>query len=349
MLRYTNKSHREWKVPFNLALGSNELPLGLGAIAALLFSIAGINLITKQVATISGVAFTLIFFVIFEVSERINARRRAGAHIELDQFQLHPEEELSPAVLGVRPGSTLCLVRDYNNLDHLAKALELTHTGKKNLVIMTVRIARGPDAGYQDLDAQRLFTSYEQQLFTRVVALAEKAGKHVDLLVVPSSDVFQAAVLTAAQLDSWEIYVGASGVMTPEEQARRMGRAWESLPDKPKHAVRHRVVASDGPIHDFYLGAHAPDLTSEDINLVHRLWLEVTEKAGAEGVHHRDIVAAALSHLAEELSGPAREALMARFGVVRADRRVTPETRGQQIQLRDPGISMPAHISGVHG
>jgi hypothetical protein len=30
-----------------------------GIIAALLFSVAGINLITKQVATISGVAFTL--------------------------------------------------------------------------------------------------------------------------------------------------------------------------------------------------------------------------------------------------------------------------------------------------
>lgn len=59
VLRFKDKSHREWKVPFNINLGGNELPIGLGAIAALLFSIAGINLITKQVATVSGVLFTL--------------------------------------------------------------------------------------------------------------------------------------------------------------------------------------------------------------------------------------------------------------------------------------------------
>ena len=113
----------------------------------------------------------------------------------------------------------------------------MTDTGKRNLVVMTVRIARGPDAGYQDLDAQRLFSSYEQQLFTRVVAVAEKAGKHVDLLVVPSTDVYQAAVMTAAQIDSWDLFAGISEVMAPEEQARRMGEAWESLPAE--------VIASD--------------------------------------------------------------------------------------------------------
>lgn len=344
VLRYTNKSPREWKVPFNLALGSNELPLGLGAIAALLFSIAGINLLTKQVATISGVAFTLIFFVVFEVSERINARRRAGAHVELDQFQLHPEEELSPQAVGLRPGSTLCLVRDHNNLGHLAKALELTHTGKKNLVVMTVRIARGPDAGYQDLDAKRLFSAYEQQLFTRVVALAEKAGKHVDLLVVPSSDVFQAAAITAAQLDSHEIYAGRSGVMTPEEQARRIGHAWDTLPETPKHTLRYRVVEPDGQVRDFYLGAHAPHLTEMDIDLIHRLWLDITERGGAEGVHHRDVVALALSRLAEELQGPARGVLLAKLTMAAADTQAALPTREQQDHLRGSGVSLPARI-----
>ena len=63
VLRFKNKSAREWKVPFNIRLDGNEIPLGLGIIAALLFSVAGINLITKQVATVSGIAFTLVFFV----------------------------------------------------------------------------------------------------------------------------------------------------------------------------------------------------------------------------------------------------------------------------------------------
>ncbi len=328
VLRYTDKRPREWKVPLNLPLGGIELPLGLGIITALLFSIAGINLLTKQVATVSGVAFTLVFFIMFEVSERINLRRLAGrGHVELDQFKIHPEEEISPQIVGIRPGNTLCLVRDYNNLSHVAKALEFTHTGKKNLVVITVRVARGPDMGYKNLDVNRLFSAYEQQLFTRVVALAEKAGKHVDLLVVPSSDVFQAAVVTAYQLDSWEIYAGRSGVMTSEEMARRMGRAWEALPQKPQHTVRYRVVQPDGQLQDFYLGAHTPSLTAEDIDLVHRLWLEVTEKAGAEGVHHRDIVAEALARLAEELSGPNREELLRKLATRRLESAGTNEQR----------------------
>src|SRR5437867_146315 len=83
VLRFKDRSPREWKVPFNINLGGNEIPLGLGIIAALLFSVAGINLITKQVATISGVAFTLVFFVLFLVSERINERKRGHArHVE---------------------------------------------------------------------------------------------------------------------------------------------------------------------------------------------------------------------------------------------------------------------------
>jgi Amino acid permease len=61
VLRFKDKSPRDWKVPFNLPFKGSEIPLGLGVIAALLFSVAGINLITKQVATVSGVAFTLVF------------------------------------------------------------------------------------------------------------------------------------------------------------------------------------------------------------------------------------------------------------------------------------------------
>jgi hypothetical protein len=188
---------------------------------------------------------------------------------------------------------------------------------------MTVRIARGPDAGYQDLDAQRLFSSYEQQLFTRVVAVAEKFGKHVDLLVVPSTDVYQAAVMTAAQIDSWDLFAGISEVMTPEEQAQRMGEAWESLPEKPAHPLRYRIVDSNGEVRDFLLGAHAPALTDEDINFLHRIWLDVSSQSGAKKVHHRDVVSVALEHLAQGLAGEERAHLLARFGM----REPTPVTR----------------------
>ncbi len=311
VLRFKDKSLREWKVPFNIKLDGNEIPLGLGIIAALLFSVAGINLITKQVATISGVAFTLIFFTLFLVSERINERKRGHAeHVEMDQFRLQMQDVVTNETVEVRPGCTLCLVRDYNTLDHVRKALELTHTGKRDLVAMTVQVMKGPDTGYENIREQNLFTNYEQLLFSRVIALAEKAGKHVDLLVVPSSNVFEAIAHTAAQLDASEIIAGRSSVMSPEEQAKRLGEAWEALPHKPRHQVCFRVVAPDGNTNNFYLGAHAPHLAEEDINVIHKLWLDVThEKAGADA-HHQEIVTIALARLEGALKGNERGSVL---------------------------------------
>src|SRR5712692_8308521 len=104
VLRFKDKSPREWKVPFNIKLDGHELPLGLGIIATLLFSIAGINLLTKEVATVSGVAFTLVFFTVFVVSERVNERKRgAEAHVEMDQFRVQPQEVISSQTVEVGP------------------------------------------------------------------------------------------------------------------------------------------------------------------------------------------------------------------------------------------------------
>lgn len=333
VLRFKDKSPREWKVPLNIKLDGNEIPLGLGIIAALLFSVAGINLITKQVATISGVAFTLVFFTLFMVSERINERKRGAApHVEVDQFRLQTQEVISNETVEVRPGCTLCLVRDYNTLGHLRKALELTHTGKRDLVVMTVQVMKGPDAGHENIAEQHLFTSYEQLLFSRVIALAEKSGKHVDLLVVPSSNVFDAAAHTAAQLDSAEIIAGRSSVMSPAEQARRMGESWEALPNKPKHDVCFRVV-EDGKTSDFYLGAHAPPLADDDINVIHKLWLDVTREKSGENAHHQEIVTVALRLLEEALKGKARRSVLENIRTLIHERK---QTEGDEDEGESP-------------
>lgn len=328
VLRFKDKSHREWKVPFNIHLRGNEIPLGLGAIAAILFSIAGINLITKQVATISGVAFTLVFFSIFLISERINERKRgAAAHVEMDQFRLQPQEIISNETVEVRPGNALCLVRDYNTLAHVQKALEATHTGKRDLVVMTVQVMKGPDAGYEDIGEHHLFTNYEQLLFSRVTSLAEKAGKHVDLLIVPGANVFDAIAQTAAHLDSADIWSGRSSVMTAEEQAKRIGEAWERLPNKPKRQVCFHVVEPDNRVDDFDIGAHAPKLADEDVNLIHKLWLDVTQERGLDDLHHKEIVTTALANLEEQVNSKGRQAILDRMRAL-IDKRSRKEQEG---------------------
>jgi amino acid transporter len=315
VLRFKNRSHREWKVPLNVTIGKSEIPLGLAFIALILFVIAAINLITKQVATVSGVAFTLIFFVLFWASERINARKRgAGPHVEMDQFKIIPKEEIRTDDRYIRPGNILCLVRDYNTLEHVRHALEQADTSKKDLVVLTIRKLQGPDTGYENLIEGELFTSYEQLLFSKVVALAEKAGKHVELMVVPSSNIFQAIALTASQLQSSEIIAGKSAVMEPEIQSNELGQAWEQVSQKPAHPVRFKVIAADGESWVFYLGAHAPHLLTEDVDMIHRLWLDLCKECGHENLHHRDVVSYALIHLQMDLAGPHRRAIIQRLG-----------------------------------
>src|SRR5487761_513841 len=119
VLRFTARGPRGFRVPVNIQNGSVELPIGLAFVTVLLFATAIINLFTKEIATVSGVAFTLIFFGIFTISEKYSRRgREDAAQSALDQFNLEAGESLSPSTVGVRPGNTLVLVRDYNVLYH---------------------------------------------------------------------------------------------------------------------------------------------------------------------------------------------------------------------------------------
>jgi amino acid transporter len=303
VLRFKDKSAREWKVPLNIRLDGWEIPIGLAIITVLLFSVAGINLITKEVATIWGVGFTIVFFSIFTISERINHRKLDRSMASLDQFKLNYEQEVSLESVHARPGSVLVTTRDVNTLSHLDRVLAETDTEQQDIVVMTVRLIQGPDAGERNLYDATLFTDYEQRLFTKVVALAERHGKPANLLVVPSNNVFDAVAQTALRLDAAVIVAGPSAKMTEQEQSQQLGRAWERLPELPRREVCFKI---EGPNHRetrFYLGAHPPDLTDDDIGLIHKIWVDVSKVPSRRKVHHRDVVRVALDRLERDLRG----------------------------------------------
>jgi amino acid transporter len=299
VLRFKEPGPREWRVGWNVHVGNIELPIGLGLITSALFFIALTNLVTKQLATISGIGFTLALYVVFRFSERQARRREKQGHHALDQFQLLPADDLGLGDVAAQPGNVLVPVRDYNTLRHLRWALDNTDVAKRDIVVMTVRLLEGPDTGFRDLREERLFTDYEQLLFTKVVSVAERHGKPVKLLVVPSSNVFDAVAQSAVRLGSTEIVVGESAKFSAGDQARLLGEAWDRIPGSAD--LRTRLVACkvNGGVQTFPLGPHAPMLTAEDLDLIHQLWLKAVGAAGLE-VHHRDVVRVALEQLARE-------------------------------------------------
>jgi amino acid transporter len=305
VLRFKRPEEREWRVPGNIRIGRIEVPMGLVTISLILISIALTNLLTKKVATLSGIAFTATFFIIFTISERRNRRKADLTLSKLDQFQLQHSESIDLKAVGARPGNVLVAVRDFNTLSHLENVLEKTNTDEQDIVVLTTRLITGPGSGERDLYDENLFTDYERRLFTKVVALAEKHGRPVELVVVPTTNVFDAVAQTALRLDSAIVVAGLSSKMSAQEQARELGRAWERLPEKPRRQVAFKVIEQNGVEHDVNLGAHAPHLTEEDIDLIHKLWVKVSSIPSRRKVHHRDVVRVALDRLERDLRGNA--------------------------------------------
>src|SRR6266568_1631584 len=230
VLRYTEPSKREWKVPLNIPLGrGRELPLGVILIAIVLFITALVNFFTKYQATIGGVTFSLIFFALFTYSERRVTKERAGKTGSVDQFRVYGNEEPENETLGVRPGNILVAVRDPKNLYYLREVLRRTDTNKQDVVVMTARLYHRDSFGDTSLETGQVFDHYEQELFTAAVAAAEKEGKPISLLVVPATDVFDSIVVTAQRLESSRIVCGLSNKLSPDEQAKLTGDAWERL------------------------------------------------------------------------------------------------------------------------
>ena len=311
VLRYKEPGQREYRVPLNFHIGKTEIPFGLVVITLTLIALCTINLFTKEVATISGLAFTLVFFAVFEISEHVT-NKRAKAHAELDQFNIDSGDALTPQALGVRPGNVLVMVRNYNTLYSLAATLDRVDAHKQDVVALHLRFLGRAAGGEYELEPEQLFSTEEQTLFTRALGLAEKKGKTIHLAVAGATEKWEAVLKSAQGLESSVVVLGASPNSPVTEEARLAGLAWERLPD-PKPQLTLVIYFPGGQEHVFYLGPHAPHLTPKEIDLLHSIWLELSNDVAPLEVHHHDIIHFALDELKGELNYSNREKLIGRL------------------------------------
>src|SRR3977135_864030 len=300
VIRYTHPGDREYRVPLNFHLFGKKIPLGLALITLVLFLIAIVNLFTKPSATVAGTIFSLVMFGVFSVSERITHRNRGAAHVEMDQFNVAAQEDLSPQCVGVRPGNILVPVSNFHALYHLQAGLDRVKPERRDVVVLHIRLLHRSAPGSSELEAEQLFGSVEQFLFTKALSLAEKRGKTIRLAVVAANDMWSGILNAALKLESNTIVLGRSAKLTVAEQAREIGLAWEQLPD-PRPQFNLEIFAPGGQREFFLLGPHAPNLTSNEVRLIHHLWLRFSDLVAPNELHHHDIVHFALDEVLNEL------------------------------------------------
>jgi len=250
VLRFADPRPREAKVPLNIRVGKFEVPIGLMIILVILLIAAVCNLLTKQVATIGGLIFTSIFFTMFYVSERYHERKRAGKqHEHIEQFNQQTTGEVTAASLRLnKQYRKLVAIRSPYNLFMLEKALAETDPETTGIVVMTAKVTPiGADLapeGQPDLDI------YDQQLMTAVVERAEKAGKQVKPLIVPTNNPLHAVLTTAKDIQANEVIMGASNRYTADEQLEQIGFYWISLHGGNPAPLTVRILSRE---RDMYL------------------------------------------------------------------------------------------------
>ncbi len=302
-LRRDRPEPRPYKVPLNLRLAGRELPLGLVLIGLLVWGAITGPLVSGDIPSLATIALIAGVTASFVLGGR---QVEAAPGAEADTGELLLPTDVSLGDVDVRPGNVLVAVRHAHALGHLSAALQ--SAGDRDVVVMTVRLL-GIDVD-EDGSTDGMVTRDERRLFTEVVALTERLGRPVRLLIVPAHNIFDALVATVLRLRSSDVYVSESSTLSGAEQARLLGEAWERA-EKPE-ALELRLVIhhSSGREDAYHIGAHPPALTPGDLDLIHRVWLDAVKAIGPH-VHHHDVVRAALTQMEHQLTGPGRDEALA--------------------------------------
>jgi amino acid transporter len=279
VLRFKDRRPREFKVPLNIHIRGVDVPIGLGIILVILLATAVSNFFTKEVATVSGLAFGGAFFLMFTITDYVHQRKLRGAkHEHIEQFNRQTAEEVTPAGLGVtKTYRKLVAIRSPQNLFMLEKALAETDPETTAVVVMTAKVEPVGESLMAPMDLD----TYDQQLMTAVVQRAERAGKQVKPLIVPTNNPLYAVIRTAKDLQVQELVMGASNKYTAEEQLDQIAFYWINLHDGAPQPLTVRIFGRNRDVHlDLEGGNRIPKISERRARSVAEL------RAAGVGVRH---------------------------------------------------------------
>jgi hypothetical protein len=231
VLRFIDKSPRTYEVPLNVRVNRKngdriDLPVGIFAIFLVLLGTALVNLLTKKVATIWGIAFTIGFLTVFVICEQLSHRwRKDSPHAHLEQFNEKITDAPTAAELGLmHPDPILVAIRNPNSMRVLSTLLHEIDTMSRDIVVVTCKVLPPMVPGITP--EELTLDMNDRAVLTSVVNLAEEVGKPVHPLVVPTNNPLYAIAKAARDLGASEIVMGASEKRTSDVLVEHFAIAW---------------------------------------------------------------------------------------------------------------------------
>jgi hypothetical protein len=241
VLRFRDPAPRKYlappNIPYTTRAGTRiELPVGIFAVFLILFSTACVNLMTKETATIWGIGFTATFLTGFIIIEKISHRRHGGKHEHLEQFNQRSSETVTIESLGLKhPHPILVAARGPRSLPMLEKILHEVDTDERDIVVVTCKVLPPRTLGVTEQETT--IDDSDRELLTRIVTVAERVGKAVFPVVLPTNNPLYAVATTARDLRATEIVLGVSEKMHADLQLEQFALAWGSATADPCHSV----------------------------------------------------------------------------------------------------------------
>ncbi|HEV2969828.1 MAG TPA: amino acid permease [Pirellulales bacterium] len=271
VLRFRDRRPREFKVPLNITIRKVEIPIGLLLVFLVLIAAAVTNLFTKDVATRWGIGFTAGFMLVFTTSEQYYVRKRRGSkHEHREQFNRETTPQITLTGLGLdkKPYRKLVAIRSPNNLFMLEKAIAESDPATTFVIVMTAKL--DPTGALEQPDHE--LDTYDQRLMTAVVERAEKSGKEVIPLIVPTNNPLFAVVRTAHDLEVQELIVGVSNKNTADEQLDQVALYWFNVCEGSPKPITVRIVSRDREVHlDLAGGNRVPKISERQARSVAEL------------------------------------------------------------------------------
>lgn len=233
VLRFKEReTKRKFLMPLNIKFDHYLIPVGGILVALVVIVLAVMNLITKQIATVTGISFAVFFFLIFNVSEKLNAKKandifEEGHREKLNKINVSGLEE---AVKNLEHEKRIIIaLKDPENMYPLDTVLNTLTAEDTDIVVLYIK----PESCTQ-INPTAAKQVDENELFTNSILTAEKYGHRIFPIQIICNEVFFAIAQTAITAKAQEIVMGVSGSYGANEQMERLVMAWGTLQNGQK-------------------------------------------------------------------------------------------------------------------